>query len=71
MRMLAEAPRTTAYERDPERIDRMLDKVREHWRRFPDLRLTQLIYVCLGNPQGDVYGVEDDVLERALDTVLG
>lgn len=48
--------------RDPDRIDRILAKIREVWAEQPDLRLCQL----LGNvlPDGDNYFLEDDELER-------
>ena len=52
--------------RDPERIDPVIDCIRSIWRRYPDLRLMQL----LGNafPDGlDPYHVEDDKTVELLD----
>lgn len=52
--------------RDPARIDRILDKVREIWAEQPDLRLCQLIGNALREAE-DPYFIEDDRLEAALD----
>ena len=52
--------------RDPARIDQVLTVVREVWRRYPDLRLGQLIVDALqedGHVPG-IYSVEDSVLVR-------
>lgn len=59
--------------RDPERIDRILDKLGQVWKRQPDLRLGQLIIDL--HPRGDfacpeVFHVEDDSLECQIDRFL-
>jgi hypothetical protein len=55
--------------RDPARIDRILEKVGREWKKYPDLRLGQLIdnmkVTSLGPP--DIFYWEDDDLEEALD----
>jgi uncharacterized protein YihD (DUF1040 family) len=51
--------------RDPARIPRILDLVREIWCKNPDLRLSQLIMNSLGI-NFDPYYIEDDKLEKAL-----
>lgn len=55
--------------RDPARIDRVLELLREYWLANPDLRLGQI----LGNFRGKAtsYGVEDDVIEARLKEALG
>ncbi len=64
--------------REPERIDRILGKIRRLWHRYPDQRLGQLLenYVF---PSGDLRGAstawlfhqEDDGTEGHLDVTLG
>lgn len=46
--------------RDPARIDPMLDKIREAWKLYPDMRLGQLIAVCTETDH--IVGIEDDKL---------
>ena len=53
--------------RDPQRIERVLRKLERFWRKHPDLRLGQLVSVLSAS---DVFQVEDDVLEQALDERL-
>jgi len=52
--------------RDPERIDRILDKVRKIWKQHPELRLMQLLGNCFEG--ADHYYKEDEVLEPLLDS---
>lgn len=57
--------------RDPERIEPMLALVAEVWRKYPDLRLGQLIddAAVLASGAGDavsVFSIEDDVLANGL-----
>lgn len=61
--------------RDPDRISRMLELVEEIWRKWPDLRLGQLIEVVgtrevhgRSRRTNDhcVFNVEDDKMERYL-----
>jgi len=53
--------------RDPKRIHRVLETVRQVWERFPDLRLGQLLSASKGvaGPQ-DLFFVEDDAMEKNL-----
>jgi hypothetical protein len=59
--------------RDPARIDQILDLLREVWTRSPDLRLRQLIVNAVrpGQPCPEVFSVEDTVLARRLERMLG
>jgi uncharacterized protein YihD (DUF1040 family) len=51
--------------RNPERIDRILDNIREIWKQNPDLRLMQLLLNI--NLSADPYYIEDDILEKELE----
>lgn len=51
--------------RDPDRIERILTSVEEIWKKYPDLRLTQLIMNVL-MIHGDPYYIDDDELEKRL-----
>jgi hypothetical protein len=54
--------------RDPERINRILELLRQYWHSNPDLRLAQIV----GNFGGkDPYYFEDDKLEAELREKLG
>ena len=55
--------------RDPARIDRMLEKLRQLWLEAPDFRLGQLV-VNLGPPKLPTFHVEDDVMEKRMDHVV-
>lgn len=50
--------------RSAERIEPMLDKLREAWQLYPDMRLGQLIVACAGTDH--IFGIEDDVLSIGL-----
>lgn len=55
--------------RDPARIDRMLEVLREVWNKHPDLRLGQIVEVARSNGGLDrtsTFYVEDDALEEGL-----
>lgn len=63
--------------RDPERIDRIVDLLRERWHQEPDMRLGQLLEVSLrrtvGQEPGSSHGIshcifhiEDTETEAAL-----
>ena len=55
--------------RDPQRIDEMLQLLRQIWIREPDLRLGQLVFNAarIRDPEiADVYSVEDAVLQKGL-----
>ena len=51
--------------RDPERIDKILNIIREEWKKYPDLRLGQLLIVKFGYPtvpdHCDIFNIEDDI----------
>jgi len=51
--------------RDPNRIEPMIQLIRDIWYAYPDLRLTQLIMNAL-NINSDPYYIEDDKLKEAL-----
>lgn len=54
--------------RDPQRINRILEKVEAVWVNYPDIRLGQLL-VNLAPPRlnNDIFYWEDDDLEKSLD----
>lgn len=55
--------------RDPKRIKRILEKLELVWDKRPDMRLGQLIHNYTG-VKYDIFYMEDDVLESALDQVI-
>lgn len=55
--------------RDINRIDPIIDKLREVWKQYPDLRLTQLMWV-LGKSNYTFFYVEDDHIEKKLDRAI-
>jgi uncharacterized protein YihD (DUF1040 family) len=54
--------------RDPARIDRVAELLREAWQLQPDFRLTQLVMVVSDKPEdaGALWHVEDDTMEQKL-----
>ncbi len=52
--------------RDPKRIDRIVEALREAWKRTPDQRLGQLVICLMDNPEDDPWHVEDSHWERLL-----
>jgi len=50
--------------RDPKRIDKILERVREVWKTYPDLRLLQLLYNCLEIDNMAYYVEDDELLKR-------
>lgn len=59
--------------RDPKRIDRILRKVAKAWKAQPDTRLCQLLSNearSVGWPDNDLFYVEDEVIESALDQTV-
>lgn len=54
--------------RDPKRIPSVLDVLRQHWERHPDLRLGQIMANLSYQTQGrfDPYHLDDGVLFDAL-----
>lgn len=53
--------------RDPNRIDRVLTKLRRAWEKDPDARLGQLIMNHCPIGTTDPYFVEDETLEESFD----
>lgn len=54
--------------RDPERIDRIIARLRVVWKQNPDLRLGQIIGNAFSYPFGnDPYYVEDELFITALE----
>ena len=56
--------------RDPTHIDGVVEKLREVWKRHPDIRLAQLVFNVSGatQPCPEIFYLEDDVLLRSLDS---
>jgi uncharacterized protein YihD (DUF1040 family) len=62
--------------RDPDRIDRIIEVLRQAWHRHPDWRLNQLVINASDTPYdcdkphecglGLVYYIEDDTMEKRL-----
>ena len=59
--------------RDPNRIDRVVELLREAWHLKPDFRLTQLVMVVTDKPEdgGAVWHTEDDTMEQNLRAFIG
>lgn len=58
--------------RDPERIDKVLEKIKQLWKQVPDWRLGQLI-VNLSKHSGfgnDAFYIEDDKLIESIEELL-
>jgi len=55
--------------RDPTRIDKILDRIKELWKKFPDLRLGQLILNVIQDPA--LYYIEDADLAESLEIFYG
>ena len=55
--------------RDINRIDRILEEVKGIWKKYPDLRLTQLIMNLSDSPF--LYYMEDDDLVNCLKVFYG
>lgn len=57
--------------RNPQRIKPLVRKLMGVWMANPDLRLGQLMFfVSRGYTETDIFYVEDDVMEEALDREL-
>jgi len=50
--------------RDVRRIPRIMELIEKIWVTNPDLRITQIIGTCF--EPGDLYYIEDDLLEKKL-----
>lgn len=59
--------------RDPERIDRVIELLREAWLLQPDFRLTQLVMVVSDKPEdaGAIWHTEDSTMEQKLRAFIG
>lgn len=60
--------------RDPKRIDKILEEIRVLWNKYPDLRLGQIIYMCMdktivSDSFIDVFYFEDDLLLKGLSQI--
>ncbi len=51
--------------RDPKRINRILSLIRNYWHKYPDMRLTQIIYNA--DPKELGFNLEDSDLETELE----
>ena len=58
--------------RDPKRIDRMVELLREAWQTFPDQRLTQLVINLADKKHdcGPVYYLDDPEMEKKLEAFV-
>jgi uncharacterized protein YihD (DUF1040 family) len=60
--------------RDPNRINRILEKLRAAWLSSPDLRLGQLVMNAIAmtedRPVNDIFYIEDDQTEKGLNATL-
>lgn len=59
--------------RDPERIPRILEKLRILWEKTPDVRLGQLVENAKYASRSydiDTFSVEDDVIEKGIDWLI-
>jgi len=60
--------------RDLDRIDRIVDKLREVWKRSPDQRLGQLVMNAAAYAEEkrvyDIFDTEDNETEHGLDIML-
>lgn len=54
--------------RNPNRILKILEKVEKFWKKYPDLRLGQLLMIF--SEGQDCFYMEDDILEEKLDQEL-
>ena len=57
--------------RDPNRIDGILEELRELWKQVPDWRLGQLFCNTQRNEGYDLFFYEDDELINAIKNLLG
>lgn len=57
--------------RDIERIDKILQEINEVWKRYPDLRFTQLIVNVMSAKGSDLYYMEDERFIKILKEFYG
>lgn len=51
--------------RDPQRIDRLLEQLRFIWKKYPDMRLGQMLINCVSPSK--IYYIEDEDLSVLLE----
>lgn len=58
--------------RDPNRIDPLLEKLRQAWQAYPDMRLGQLVVALSSYASNsmDPFYVEDDKMSEAIDKFM-
>jgi len=56
--------------RDTQRIDRILEKISRLWHKYPDMRFWQLLVNIPWKYRGDMFFIEDDRTEAAIDEIL-
>ena len=54
--------------RNPERIDLILERLKVAWKKYPDMRLGQLLAVC--TESSNIAGVEDDDLLAGIERYI-
>jgi hypothetical protein len=53
--------------RNPDRIDVILEQFRQEWKKYPDLRFTQLVANMTGLQNSEFYYIEDDSFQWLMD----
>lgn len=56
--------------RDPDRIPQILELLEQLWRRYPDMRLGQLIVNLLDPRPNPIFTIEDETLRERLKSTL-
>ena len=59
--------------RDPNRIDPIIDTVKEIWKKYPDMRFGQLICNIFSSPNFnkiDIWFCEDNIMLENLEKIL-
>ena len=58
--------------REPQRIDRMIEKLRTIWKMYPDQKLSQLLTNLSRNTPNwpDIFSVEDHLIEKEMNRQL-
>jgi uncharacterized protein YihD (DUF1040 family) len=59
----------TVQMRDPKRIDKIVNKLRQAWYTHPDLRLGQLVSLVAAKTKTETFDLEDEQLEEALESI--
>lgn len=57
--------------RDIDRIDKILQEINEVWKKYPDLRFTQLIVNVMSAKGSDLYYMEDERFIKILKEFYG